>query len=42
MGLGLPYEDVALPRSVPRLIRALRELGLAAEELEFHPINDGQ
>ena len=28
MGLGLPYDDVALPRSVPRLIRALRELGL--------------
>jgi 2-phosphinomethylmalic acid synthase len=40
MGLGLPYEDVALPRSVPRLIRALRELGLAAEDLEFHPHND--
>src|SRR5574340_1458606 len=32
MGLGLPYDDVALPRSVPRLIRALRELGLAAED----------
>jgi 2-phosphinomethylmalic acid synthase len=40
MGLGLPYEDVALPRSVPRLIRALRELGLVAEDLEFHPHND--
>src|SRR5690242_4553951 len=40
MGLGLPYDDVALPRSVPRLIRALRELGLAAEDLEFHPHND--
>jgi citrate (Re)-synthase len=40
MGLGLPHDDVALPRSVPRLIRALRELGLAAEDLEFHPHND--
>ena len=40
MGLGLPYDDVALPRSVPRLIRALRELGLAASDLEFHPHND--
>jgi citrate (Re)-synthase len=40
MGLGLPYDDVAPPRSVPRLIRALRELGLAAEDLEFHPHND--
>jgi citrate (Re)-synthase len=40
MGLGLPYDDVALPRSIPRLIRALRELGLEAADLEFHPHND--
>jgi len=40
MGLGLPYEDVAWPRSVPRLVRTLREAGVAAEELEFHPHND--
>ncbi len=40
MGLGLPYEDVALPRSIPRLVRAMRELGLAAADLEFHPHND--
>jgi 2-phosphinomethylmalic acid synthase len=40
MGLGLPYDDVALPRSVPRLIRALRELGLESSDLEFHPHND--
>ncbi|MCU0464639.1 MAG: pyruvate carboxyltransferase [Anaerolineae bacterium] len=40
MGLGLPYDDVALPRSVPRMVRALRGLGLAADELEFHPHND--
>ena len=40
MGLGLPYDDVALPRSVPRLIRALRDLGLEAADLEFHPHND--
>jgi len=40
MGLGLPYEQVAWPRSVPRLVRRLRELGVAAEELEFHPHND--
>ena len=40
MGLGLPYENVAWPRSVPRLVRALRELGVAPEELEFHPHND--
>jgi isopropylmalate/homocitrate/citramalate synthase len=40
MGLGLPYEDVALPRSIPNMIKALRSLGLDAEDLEFHPHND--
>lgn len=40
MGLGLPYESVAWPRSVPKLVRSLREAGVAAEELEFHPHND--
>ena len=40
MGLGLPYEEVAWPRSVPRLVKALRGLGVEAAELEFHPHND--
>jgi isopropylmalate/homocitrate/citramalate synthase len=41
MGLGLPYDDVALPRSVPRMFRALRtRLGLTPGDLEFHPHND--
>jgi isopropylmalate/homocitrate/citramalate synthase len=40
MGLGLPYENVAWPRSVPRLVRRLREAGIASENLEFHPHND--
>ena len=40
LGLGLPFEDVALPRSVPRLFRELRRAGLKAEDLEFHPHND--
>ena len=40
MGLGLPYEDVALPRSVPRIFATLRAMGLTAEDLEFHPHND--
>lgn len=40
MGLGLPYEDVPLPRSIPRMIKAMRALGLEAEDLEFHPHND--
>jgi isopropylmalate/homocitrate/citramalate synthase len=40
MGLGLPFDDVAPPRSVPRIFRALRELGLRPDDLEFHPHND--
>jgi 2-phosphinomethylmalic acid synthase len=40
MGLGLPWDDVAWPRSVPKQVRALREAGVAAENLEFHPHND--
>lgn len=40
MGLGLPYDDVQLPRSVPGMIRALRKLGLEPGDLEFHPHND--
>jgi isopropylmalate/homocitrate/citramalate synthase len=40
MGLGLPYEDVALPRSIPQIFRALRRAGLRPNDLEFHPHND--
>lgn len=40
MGLGLPYDDVQLPRSVPLIFRKLRSLGLSPEDLEFHPHND--
>lgn len=40
MGLGLPFEHVALPRSIPRLFRKLREFGVRGEDLEFHPHND--
>lgn len=40
MGLGLPWDRVEAPRSVPRWIRRLRALGIAPEELEFHPHND--
>jgi len=40
LGLGLPDEDVPLPRSVPRLIKELRQIGIASENLEFHPHND--
>lgn len=40
MGLGLPYDDVALPRSIPRIFRVLNTLGLKPADLEFHPHND--
>lgn len=40
MGLGLPYDDVALPRSIPRIFRTLKQLGLQPADLEFHPHND--
>lgn len=40
MGLGLPYEDVALPRSIPRIFGEMRALGLTPADLEFHPHND--
>lgn len=40
MGIGLPYDDVELPRSVPRIFRSLRTIGLGPSDLEFHPHND--
>jgi 2-phosphinomethylmalic acid synthase len=40
MGLGLPYEDVALPRSIPQLFAKMRSIGLRPADLEFHPHND--
>jgi 2-phosphinomethylmalic acid synthase len=40
LGLGLPDEDVPLPRSIPRLFRELIKTGLQPADLEFHPHND--
>ncbi len=40
MGLGLPYDEVDLPRSIPRIFRELRGMGLQPQDLEFHPHND--
>jgi 2-phosphinomethylmalic acid synthase len=40
LGIGLPYEEVGLPRSVPRWIRLLRGLGLSYDRIEMHPHND--
>lgn len=40
MGVGLPFEQVDWPRSVPRIIQELLAAGLRPEDLEFHPHND--
>lgn len=41
MGYGVPYPGAALPRSVPRLVHALRhEAGVPGEWLEWHGHND--
>jgi len=40
LGFGVPWVGVALPRSVPKLIRGLREIGVPSEWLEWHGHND--
>lgn len=41
MGYGVSYPQAALPRSVPRLLHALRtETGIASAQLEWHGHND--
>jgi isopropylmalate/homocitrate/citramalate synthase len=41
MGYGVPYSGAALPRSVPRLVRAFTdEAGVPGECLEWHGHND--
>ncbi|MHC4648487.1 MAG: 2-isopropylmalate synthase [Planctomycetota bacterium] len=40
LGFGLPWPGVPLPRSVPKLIRGLREVGVPSEQLEWHGHND--
>jgi len=41
MGYGVPWAEAALPRSVPKLIRALtKEAGVPKEWLEWHGHND--
>jgi isopropylmalate/homocitrate/citramalate synthase len=41
LGLGVPYPGAALPRSVPKLIRALLDdAGIPPEEIEWHGHND--
>ena len=40
MGFALPWQGVALPRSVPKLVHGLREIGVPSEWLEWHGHND--
>ena len=40
LGFGVPYPNVPLPRSVPRLVYGLRKLGVPGEWLEWHGHND--
>jgi isopropylmalate/homocitrate/citramalate synthase len=40
LGFGLPWPNVALPRSVPKLICGLTRIGVPPEWLEWHGHND--
>ena len=40
LGFGLPWASVALPRSIPKLIYGLRQIGVPSEWLEWHGHND--
>ncbi|MHC4700813.1 MAG: 2-isopropylmalate synthase [Planctomycetota bacterium] len=40
LGFGVPWAGVALPRSVPKLINGLRQIGVPSEWLEWHGHND--
>ncbi len=40
LGFGLPWAGASLPRSVPKLIHGLREIGVPSECLEWHGHND--
>ena len=40
LGFGLPWPEVVLPRSIPKLIHGLRQLGVPSARLEWHGHND--
>ena len=40
LGFGLPWSRVSLPRSIPKLIHGLRQIGVPSERLEWHGHND--
>jgi len=40
LGFGLPWAGVSLPRSIPKLVRGLRQIGVSSERIEWHGHND--
>jgi isopropylmalate/homocitrate/citramalate synthase len=40
LGFGVTYPGATLPRSIPRMIHAMRSIGVPAEWLEWHGHND--
>jgi isopropylmalate/homocitrate/citramalate synthase len=40
LGFGLPWVQASLPRSVPKLVHGLRQVGVPSERLEWHGHND--
>ncbi|MHC4123626.1 MAG: beta/alpha barrel domain-containing protein, partial [Planctomycetota bacterium] len=40
LGFGLPWANTTLPRSIPKLIKGLRDIGVPSEWLEWHGHND--
>ncbi len=40
LGFGVPWAGATLPRSIPKLISGLREIGVPSEWLEWHGHND--
>jgi isopropylmalate/homocitrate/citramalate synthase len=40
LGFALPWAEVSLPRSVPKLVHGLRKIGVPSEWLEWHGHND--
>jgi isopropylmalate/homocitrate/citramalate synthase len=40
LGFGIPWDGVELPRSIPKMIDALKKVGFPPERLEWHGHND--
>jgi len=40
LGFALPWAGIALPRSIPKLVYGLRQIGVPSEWLEWHGHND--